>query len=536
MGEALTYFLSQFEKLRCLRQTERGEVWLGADASGRPVIYKRLHRTGLPLAKLQAVGQDGSRAGKGPATGSTLWPEVYAFVEADGETHILEEYVPGEPMTRRLEEGRYLTPREAKELLRELAVGLAALHAAGILHRDIKPGNLIEQPGGQALSVRLIDFDAAREMKDGAPDTDTTHLGTRGYAPPEQYGYAATDARSDLYALGKTICELLGPGYQGHLKCFGRFGRLGRHSSLMRVLARATEVDPARRYPSAHALLRDLRYGSLFRLARFAAALIVLLALAIAAYLFYLVQTHPGKIEELEETPALELVRHPEELKPDTSREDVRKKEQQAPPGGTTVLQAGGGDGKPADGKAGAEKKEADDADALKASDEDAASSAPREEVRAQYFFGGNRWDAWTDAFDYPVNNATGVIYIPTNVWKSWDGDDAACYFPDGAEWTVRVHVTNTTKETYSAPTLHMTYDDGAQTIARDYSAPPLTPGGSIDFDIPLAGLAIANPGQEGYIGHEMKLELGGIDHEIFGTRSSVDFIPKERPANFGNW
>lgn len=505
MDEALTYLLGRFEKIRCLHKTPRGEVWLGADAAGRPVIYKRLRRTGLPLAKLQALAHP-------------LWPEVYAFVEAAGETHVLEEYVQGEPMTRRLETGLYLTEREARTMLLALADGLAALHGAGILHRDIKPGNLIEQPGG---TVRLIDFDAARMMHGGAPDT--TYLGTRGYAPPEQYGYGATDARSDIYALGVTVRELLGPAY---------------HGSLARVLDRATEVDPKRRYPSVAALVRDVRYGRRLRMAKgFAIALTVFVFAA--AYLFYLAQTHPGKIEELETTPVEELVRHPEELAPDTRREDVReteRKKEGMPPGGTTVTEIGGG--APSDGAKpqAAGSAAPDDANSAAGNSSGASGAPPREEIRAHYYFNDDCWNAWTDAFDYPVNNASNTVYIPAGVWSTWAGDDTARTFPDDAYWHVRVHVTNTTQETFAAPVLHMEYDGGTQTVVQNYEAPPLAPGGSIDFDLPLAGLAIADPGREGYTGHDMTLELRGIDHEIYGARSTISFVPREMPANFGNW
>ena len=504
MDEAMSYFFGQFEKIRPLHKTERSEVWLCTDATGRPVIYKRIHRACLPLLeKLQELAHP-------------LWPELYTFIGRAGETHLLEEYVQGEPMTRRLKEGRYLTEREARDLLLTLADGLAALHAAGILHRDIKPGNLIESHGMK--TVRLIDFDVAREMHDGAPDT--TYLGTRGYAPPEQYGYAATDARSDIFALGKTVRKLLGPAY---------------HGSLTRILDRATEVDPKRRYPNALALVRDVRYGRRIRLAKFFVAAMFALTLAVAAYVLFLAQTRPEKIEELEETPMEELVRHPEELQPDVHREDVQKKErerQEQPPNGNTVTEISGR--QPADGAKQTETgsttgnvsdRTNNDSDA----DDEAA---PREEVRAHYYFNENCWNAWTDAFDYPVNNASNTVYIPAGVWQTWAGDDTARIFPDSSEWHVRIHVTNTTQQTFAAPVLHMEYE----TTAQDYSAPPLEPGGSIDFDIPLAGLAIADPGREGCTGPEMTLELSGIDHEIFGAHSSITFIPRERPANFGNW
>ena len=77
------------------------------------------------------------------------------------ETHILEECVQGEPLSRRIETEHYLTEREARRCLLALADGLAVLHAHRILHRDIKPENLIDERDG---TIRLIDFDAARVM------------------------------------------------------------------------------------------------------------------------------------------------------------------------------------------------------------------------------------------------------------------------------------------------------------------------------------------------------------------------------------
>ena len=460
MDEAESYLFGMFEKVRCLRETARGEVWLGADRAGRPVIYKRIRRIGLPLAELKALSHP-------------LWPEIYAFFEdaAAGETHILEECVQGEPLSRRIELEHYLTEREARRYLLALADGLAVLHAHRILHRDIKPENLIEQRDG---TIRLIDFDAARLMGAEGEEkaADTVYLGTRGYAPPEQYGYGATDARSDIYALGMTMQELLGPDY---------------HGSLARICRRASEVDPKRRYQNICALVRDVRYGRRIRFAKGMAALAILAVLAVAAYLFYLAQAKPEKLEELETTPVEELVRHPEELKPNTRRDDVKKKEQEAQPpsGGATVIQTGGGE--EASGAKAAETA-ADDA-------KDKAAEPAAEEEKPR--------------------------------------DDDARIFPDGAAWYIRVNVQNTTQNTYPAPVLHMEYNDGAETTVRDYEAPALVPGGSIDFDVPLAGLRIVNPGEEGHHARTMQLEVRGIDHQLFGGQMPIDFIPKARP-NFG--
>lgn len=179
MKPAVEYLLAQCQKLHCLKQSPRGEVWMALDQAERPVIYKCLHRTGLALTHLKDIHHP-------------LWPRIYAVAEdEDGTTHVLEEYVQGEPMSRRIETQQWLKEDEAKDILIQLASGLSILHAHHILHRDIKPGNLTEQPGG---ITRLIDFDAAREMGEDK-EADTVYLGTKGYAPPEQYGYGQTDAR-----------------------------------------------------------------------------------------------------------------------------------------------------------------------------------------------------------------------------------------------------------------------------------------------------------------------------------------------------
>jgi hypothetical protein len=111
------------------------------------------------------------------------------------------------------------------------------------LHRDIKPSNIIQQPDGR---VKLIDFDAARTLHEDAA-SDTRLLGTKGFAPPEQYGFAQTDARSDLFALGKTMAVLLGPAY---------------HGRLTPIIRKATQIDAAKRYPDAAGMARALKHST----------------------------------------------------------------------------------------------------------------------------------------------------------------------------------------------------------------------------------------------------------------------------------
>lgn len=211
-------------KIRLLKSSDKGEVWLASEKSGRLVIRKHIAWTGLPYAMLKEKGYP-------------LIPRILHCIEEDGETLVVEEYVQGESLLDRIGRKAYLSEREAGNILLQLCDGLAPIHAQGIVHRDIKPSNLILQSG---CIIRLIDFDAARTVKEHSGE-DTMHLGTKGYAPPEQFGYGQTDARSDIYSIGITLRESMPEGYGGYLA---------------KIFARCTEIDPDRRYRNVQELRR----------------------------------------------------------------------------------------------------------------------------------------------------------------------------------------------------------------------------------------------------------------------------------------
>jgi len=142
---------------------------------------------------------------------------VYDFGSQDGTHYMVSELLEGETLRKRLEEGA-LPPRKTIEYALQIAKGLAAAHGKGVVHRDLKPDNLFVTKDGR---VKILDFGLAKvapaeSIHDGAtsgPSAAVTTpgmvLGTVGYMSPEQVRGQAADARSDIFALGAVLYEML---------------------------------------------------------------------------------------------------------------------------------------------------------------------------------------------------------------------------------------------------------------------------------------------------------------------------------------
>lgn len=129
------------------------------------------------------------------------------FVTEDGQ-YLVMDFIEGEDLRERLERDGPLLEKEAMVIGVALCDALSYLHTQDppILHRDIKPGNIKVTPSGH---VFLVDFGLAKIDQDGSQTTTGARGLTPGYSPPEQYGTARTDSRSDVYALGGTLYALL---------------------------------------------------------------------------------------------------------------------------------------------------------------------------------------------------------------------------------------------------------------------------------------------------------------------------------------
>ncbi len=170
-------------------------------------------------------------------TDSENWYLVMQYIE--GQT--LEEYLQKAP-------GGYLKEEEVIQIGSELAELMKHLHAISppVVFRDLKPANIMITPKREYY---LIDFGIARNYTPGKAK-DTAPLGSPGYAPPEQYGRAQTDQRSDIYSLGATLQTLL-TGRDPLELCAGMPSRNPRPPSreLSRLLDQMLATDPGQRPP-----------------------------------------------------------------------------------------------------------------------------------------------------------------------------------------------------------------------------------------------------------------------------------------------
>ena len=136
--------------------------------------------------------------------------DVKDFFELEGNVYLVMGFVEGESLAERIERQGALDETDVLAWAHQLIDALEYCHRRGVIHRDVKPQNVIIQPDGDAM---LVDFGLVKLWDPGDPRTKTAMrgVGTAEYAPPEQYDEAAghTDPRSDIYSLGATLYHAL---------------------------------------------------------------------------------------------------------------------------------------------------------------------------------------------------------------------------------------------------------------------------------------------------------------------------------------
>ncbi|MET0226890.1 MAG: serine/threonine-protein kinase, partial [Dokdonella sp.] len=197
--------------------------------------------------------------------------QIYFIGEDEGQTYFVMEFVEGESLGSMLKREHKLTVEQSAKVIQQTALGLATAHDRGVVHRDIKPGNLMITSRG---SVKIADFGIALSNHDLSSKLTTTgeFVGTPGYLSPEVCLGKPVDQRSDIFSLGIVLFEML----TGKMP-FNDESPLGLMLEVVRaeipdvrqlnadadaqiagILARMIAKEPADRYQNCHELVADL--------------------------------------------------------------------------------------------------------------------------------------------------------------------------------------------------------------------------------------------------------------------------------------
>ena len=233
-------FLAAYDQIECLASHNGRETFLVRRKSdGQQAIAKCYERKAFPVrpdsGMLLSLSGDGL-------------PHFYEEFRNENVLCLIREYIEGTPLDIYAKEND-LTREEIITIASRLCDILDGLHSRKppVIHRDIKPENIIVGLDGK---ITLIDFDISRAVKPGI-ETDSVIFGTRGYAPPEQYGFEQTDQRADIFAFGVLLRWLVtGSVRINH--------NITIDPVLKETIDRCTEFSPEDRFDNIHQVKASL--------------------------------------------------------------------------------------------------------------------------------------------------------------------------------------------------------------------------------------------------------------------------------------
>lgn len=190
---------------RLLGRGGMSTVWLADDSrSGRSVAIKMLNRELSDNPEFRQRFQNEASAARSVSSPNVV--QIYSYQEANHSCFIVMEYIRGESLSQVLQRRTLLPEHLAIDVMEQTAHGLSAIHAANLVHRDIKPGNLIVTPEG---TVKITDFGIAKAAA-AVPLTRTGMVvGTAQYVSPEQAQGKSVTPATDIYSLGCVAYEMV---------------------------------------------------------------------------------------------------------------------------------------------------------------------------------------------------------------------------------------------------------------------------------------------------------------------------------------
>lgn len=222
----------QYQFVRVLKRNEKTEICVFRHKTlGKQIIKRTMQSSGEVYSVLKNFSHPNIA-------------NIYDVIKTDTVIIVLEEFIDGQTIADYLQESLYV-PSGVKKIASALCDALDFLHSHKIIHKDIKPENVMIDNNG---NVKLIDYDAARIYKPYR-QKDTLAIGTIGYAAPEQYGINQTDERTDIYALGVLMNVML-TGKPPEIKLY--------NGKLKKVIVKCTQTIPDNRYKNVKELKRNL--------------------------------------------------------------------------------------------------------------------------------------------------------------------------------------------------------------------------------------------------------------------------------------
>jgi len=254
MGEV---FAGRYELLEPVAEGGMGSVWEVLDRSDDRVKAAKILRQSDAASLLRFVREQSMRIDHDHVVTPQSWAGM------DDRVLFTMPLVRGGSVSSLLSDFGPLPLRWVGTLLDQTLNALEAVHAAGIVHRDVKPANLLLEPTGRSRPhLRLTDFGIAAPLDEPRMTRATMSIGTPGYMAPEQWEGADPDPRQDLYAVGVVGLEMLTARRPGATKITVDPAELPEPrpvaQRLVALLERASSDDPAARPATATELRREL--------------------------------------------------------------------------------------------------------------------------------------------------------------------------------------------------------------------------------------------------------------------------------------